>query len=431
MPAIALNKNKILLSGDKSYIGLPKNLHVVSGTLWEDFEVAADWTVANGTIAANIAQYKTGTQSIKATTNAGGTLTMTKTVNWDLSGSWDGLSFWIYLHNTNSDYSANYYMIQLANNTGVTNTMRHWCVIGTSSWATGWHRIYIPKSYFAVQGSGTFSNPIIRIRFTVIGATGKVAEISFDDLEVGEKKIAAVIMRFDDGYDTNYSTAFSYMKKYNIRGTVYTTTSFIGGSVYMTWNQLLAMSNADWAIANHTRLHLALVGATEAEQEEEINNAIIDLTDHGLSRCAKYFAYPGAGADPLWDANTLTAMSNLGILTAHSSSEHEFSATATTGGYLPQILPDEIWGNNLHILYVTINNLTTLANAKLMVDLAISSGIVLSLLFHRVGYTGQMSLDNYQALIDYIYAKWKAGLIYPITIDDYYKLSQGSVRISR
>jgi hypothetical protein len=40
-----------------------------------------------------------------------------------------------------------------------------------------------------------------------------------------------------------------------------------------------------------------------------------------------------------------------------------------------------------------------------------------------------MTFANFYALIDYIATKWRAGLIHPITIDDYYNLSLGPVTI--
>jgi hypothetical protein len=41
----------------------------------------------------------------------------------------------------------------------------------------------------------------------------------------------------------------------------------------------------------------------------------------------------------------------------------------------------------------------------------------------------EWAISDFQALMDYIYLKWKAGLIYPLTIDDLYKLTLGPVAV--
>jgi peptidoglycan/xylan/chitin deacetylase (PgdA/CDA1 family) len=416
---------------------LPQNLQTAPGTLYEDFEAAGDWTAGAASVAANTTagEFKTGTQSIKLTTDASTTSgTMTKTVNWDLSGNWGGLSFWMYLHNaTWSDYgSGNLYMITLSNNSGLTNTMRHWFATGQMAGVTktGWHRIYIPKAYFLVQGSGTFASPIIRLQLKLYSKASTVAEASFDQLEVGETHRPAILFRFDDSTVDHYSTAYAYMKKFGIRGTVYCVPDFISTAGYISWQQTRDMDVAGWAMANHTQSHIPLVGVTEANQEAYIGNAITSLTANGLARCAKYISYPGGGTDPGYDANTVTAMTNLAMLTGHSYKENQIGVSDQTDTYLPLVLPNDRYVNGLWFISDQgFSSTTTIAAAKSFVDTTIAAGTILTPLIHNIDGSGQWTTATFQAFVDYVRTKALAGLIDVITIDDLYKLTLGSVAV--
>ena len=59
-------------------------------------------------------------------------------------------------------------------------------------------------------------------------------------------------------------------------------------------------------------------------------------------------------------------------------------------------------------------------------------GAALSALWHDIGSGGaQWSLADFQALVDYVRVKALAGQIYPITMADYYRLSQGAAAVAK
>jgi peptidoglycan/xylan/chitin deacetylase (PgdA/CDA1 family) len=426
-------------TADCNTVMLPINFQIAPGAVWEDFETSGDWTIVNGTIADNTTQYKTGTKSMKLTTDSGLTATMTKTVNWDMSGNWGGLSFWIYLHNTNVlDYGAsgsNLFLIQLANNTAVSNTMRYWIYINQLQGADyagystdGWHRIYIPKAYFGVQGTGTFASAVIRLRLTVYSAASTVAEISFDDFEVGETHVPITAMRFDDGSDVHYSVAHNYMKPMNLKGTAYINTGNVGQATYLTYPQIMNMVQAGWVMGNHTRDHTSLGGLSEANQEAAINNGKNDMITAGLGAGANYFAYAGGGTP--YDANTLTAVAACGMVIG-SYVFAELSTSGGTTGYVTQIIPDLMYGNLWWLRDQGHISTTSLATAQAMLTTAINSGIIFIPLFHRLDGTGQWTAATFKDYCDYVYGKIKAGLLYSVTIDDIYKATLGPVKVAK
>jgi hypothetical protein len=66
------------------------------------------------------------------------------------------------------------------------------------------------------------------------------------------------------------------------------------------------------------------------------------------------------------------------------------------------------------------------------VDTTITQGNILHLVFHGIGVGGvEWTVPDFQALIDYVRAKAKAGQIRVITMDDYYRLASLDVRVPR
>jgi hypothetical protein len=419
------------ISPGDQYVTLPQNLLLSPGTLWEDFENDADWTAANGSVSDDAVNYKTGTQSVKLTANSGATATMTKTVAWDLSGDWNGLSFWMYMPDVIADYGTKWMRIDLSNDSAFTNYMRHYYDTNLYTFTAGqWFRVYIPKAYFAAVAAGTFANPIIRIKLYVYAAAGKTPSVSFDDLEIGEKHVPAIMLRFDDASDDHYSIVYQYMKSWNLRATDYIVTSWLDTPTFLTSVQAMEMYAAGWSMANHTRAHTPLKGIGVAAQQTAIGNCITDLTALGMARDSIYLAYPGGGAAPGYDADTFTAMNNLGVKTGQATHQ-VFGTTAGTVSFVPQILPDNWTNDQFHVRNQSFSTVSTVTQLLTMIDKTITSGGILSPLIHRLNDAGQLTTAEFQTIADYIRVKAKAGLIYPITINDYYKLTLGPVSVPK
>jgi len=409
----------LIINGQTNTQTLAHNLLTTSGTLWEDFENAGDWTPAAGTVAANTSEFKTGSISMKLTSNPELAANMTRTVNWDMSGNWQQLRFWMYLHNaTLSDYAIDNTIMVKLYTTAFTNWYQAW-------WQrsfihhSGWNLFTVPKNYFKVGGgSPSWEDQIVRLRFVVTGASGKVVEVSFDDFEVGYRGIPAVMVRFDDGYASQYKEAFSYMKTRNIRGTLYQIGNWIDGGVpYITSAQLLEMQAAGWTIGNHTHTHPDLITLSETEQEIAIANGKADLDALGLTG-GRYVGYPQGH----WNTDTRTAMTNLGMLTGASV---QLSTAQTETPNPPIVLPSS---DLFNIGCTSIDNSVPLSMAKAYIDEAITAGTVISPLFQSIGTGGtSWSVADFQALIDYIASK--KTQITPITIDDLYKLTVGPVSV--
>ena len=61
-----------------------------------------------------------------------------------------------------------------------------------------------------------------------------------------------VAVTFDDGYENNYTNAFSSLKEYNIPATIFMPVNKIGKKGYLTWSQLKEISFNGIDIGSHT-----------------------------------------------------------------------------------------------------------------------------------------------------------------------------------
>lgn len=121
--------------------------------------------------------------------------------------------------------------------------------------------------------------------------------ISAEDLVAALKNFQklpekTVLITVDDGYDDNYTYAFSIAKKYKVIMNFMIPTGLIGNPGYMTWEHLKEMKDNPYArIYNHTASHAALAYLSQEQVEWELNTSSEALKKNlGLSNTI--FTYP-------------------------------------------------------------------------------------------------------------------------------------------
>jgi len=396
----------------KRYVTLPQNLLTAQHTLMENFENAADWDAHCSTDSTN---YRTGTKSVMFTTDVGGDNSANKTsLSLDFSAmAGNGvIRLYVYIVDTTkvSNISFNF-----GNDAGAwTNFYKR--TLTASVLVNGWNAINCIPSDFSPTGSPSWSTTIKRIRIAVAAVSGQIAIVSWDSLYVGVKGIPAVLVTFDDIWETAYTQGFSYMKTKGIRGTGYIITDRVGTANYCTLAELTEMHANSWNMANHTKDHTDLTGLSQANQQLEFTNAQTALEGWGFTEASKYVDYPSG----LFDDTTKAAMTAVGMLFGRSvRNQNEV------------LMPS----HQYELKSWTCGNTETLANRKTTIDNAIARGEVAQMHFHKLvaspSDSTEWAISDFQALMDYLYTKWKAGLIYPITIDNLYKLTLGPVRVSK
>ncbi|MFH1478942.1 MAG: polysaccharide deacetylase family protein [Candidatus Omnitrophota bacterium] len=110
--------------------------------------------------------------------------------------------------------------------------------------------------------------------------------------EVPYKTIA---ITFDDGYENNYKYAFPILKKYGLPATIFIAPGVIGKEGYMTWEQVIEMSDSDVvSIGSHSMNHAYLPHIQKYYLDLEIKGSK-DLIERYIKKKVYSFSYPVGG----------------------------------------------------------------------------------------------------------------------------------------
>jgi peptidoglycan/xylan/chitin deacetylase (PgdA/CDA1 family) len=114
--------------------------------------------------------------------------------------------------------------------------------------------------------------------------------ISLDQLfsDGGQKNI---VITFDDGYKNVFTNAYPIMKEFDLTGTVFVITDFVGKDRYMNWDELRELYNAGWQIQSHSLTHPNLTNISLEEAWNQIYNSKIDI-EKNISQIVTFLSYP-------------------------------------------------------------------------------------------------------------------------------------------
>jgi peptidoglycan/xylan/chitin deacetylase (PgdA/CDA1 family) len=127
------------------------------------------------------------------------------------------------------------------------------------------------------------------------------------EITLPEKTIA---ITFDDGFQDNHRYAFPALKQRGINATIFINTGFIGKKLsvdeafgviapqrkdvfcqFLSWNEIIEMSNNGIDFEPHTHTHIDLTAIMESEIEREIKLSK-DIIEEKLNKTVKHFSYP-------------------------------------------------------------------------------------------------------------------------------------------
>lgn len=102
--------------------------------------------------------------------------------------------------------------------------------------------------------------------------------ITFDDIENGEDisfKDKYVLITFDDGWLSNYSRIFEFMKEKNIKYNIYLAVSEISNNPeYLTWDQIREMHDSGLVgFGAHTYSHVSMKDIEQIDTQKEVEEA--------------------------------------------------------------------------------------------------------------------------------------------------------------
>jgi len=106
-----------------------------------------------------------------------------------------------------------------------------------------------------------------------------------------------VLLTFDDGHWDFATDVLPILKKYNVKATAYIISGFIGGSDFMSKEQLQEVVDSGLVdVGAHTVHHIALKGRPYAQVQQEIDDSKTWLQDNYHIQVVS-FAYPNGSFD--------------------------------------------------------------------------------------------------------------------------------------
>jgi peptidoglycan/xylan/chitin deacetylase (PgdA/CDA1 family) len=100
-----------------------------------------------------------------------------------------------------------------------------------------------------------------------------------------------IIITFDDGQLSVYTTAFPIMQRYGFTGVVYIVGSYMDSPTFMTTEQVKELTMVGWEVGSHSMKHKDLTTLDEEEQKYEVADSRKWLMNN-LDVPVHSFAYP-------------------------------------------------------------------------------------------------------------------------------------------
>ena len=119
-----------------------------------------------------------------------------------------------------------------------------------------------------------------------------------------------VLLTFDDGSETTYSTALPIMQRYGFTGVSYIVRNYVGIPRYMSVDQILGLYAAGWEIGSHGLSHIELTSQPRKHEAEVIESRRRLETFLGVPVLS--FAYPFG----VYDDDSLIYVRDAGYIAA-------------------------------------------------------------------------------------------------------------------
>lgn len=129
--------------------------------------------------------------------------------------------------------------------------------------------------------------------------------------EGAELPAKPIILTFDDGTESTYSTALPIMRKYNFTGVAYIVYNYIGANGYLNADQIYDLYASGWEIGSHSLSHADLSKYPNKQKDEIVESrkrlqSLLGIPI--LSFAYPYGTYNGESLSYVHEAGYIAAM---------------------------------------------------------------------------------------------------------------------------
>lgn len=276
----------------------------------------------------------------------------------------------------------------------------------------GWNRVVFHISDFGV-GAGaptaTSTFTTMRLRIDAVGATP--TSVTFNNVTTGFRTAPTVLLHFDDGYASVYTTALPLMG--GIKASVGVNGVSVGTGSYMSVAQLRVLHDTyGWDMCNHSWSHLNQTTLSKEQAKEEVSKGREYLASLGFTRYGEHnhFYYPYGAKNETTKQN----MVELQVASARGLTEASIQ------------LP---WYEKFQLPCYTIINTYPLANAQAQVTNAIKRGSSQIILFHQITAGAvtetEWSTANFTSFMNWLKPLVLGGVVNVMTTTEWVQTTSG------
>lgn len=382
--------------------------HVASG--WSYTDLSGGTFTASGGSGAYAAQASAyGNVPALLTVNAGST-SNTSRVAWTSGFDGDfmdrGAVFSMVVEVLSGMNSNNTVRLIFSSDGGATKTMTGTLTINMDRGPLHFVNLYPSTDDFVGAGSESFTNTMNYMAVEVTSAGGTAGgQIAVHGIWRGQRRIPTVTIQFDDGWLSQYRSAFQYMAARGLVGNIGVARNYVNGN-YMSVAQLHEMYGAGWDMVVHGELnHNNAAFTTPDLLRANIANNQAFLLEHGWTRGAYEYIYPGGLIN--WSLDSKAQLRALGFRTAR---------LVTTGYISPTV-----WGldDPLALAGRDLSGAYTAASDLLLLDRAIGNSSSVIFYGHKLvraaPIANEMTFAEFKTLIDGISDRVRDGKVAVIT----------------
>lgn len=326
-----------------------------------DGEPNHGWTrFGTGNVISDTTYKESGQQSLKISTlDGGGTVYARKVGTYNLN-NFDHFRFWV----RKGQFAPKSFQIIFYSPTGENNFASPYFMNDLEKPMGDSYEISFSKADCTIVGTPNWTT-VTEIYIQVSPFVGEFVDVWIDNFKAQKSIVTKgkVLLRFDDGDPSIYSTAKTPMENAGVPGNCVVIPQRVINGTAMSVEQMKELQTLGWDISGHSWGHMAFDTRTGHQGYNDLKATQNFLIENGFEKGARSHVFPGH----LYNVDTHKAASQLYHINNSGVPRHE-------------TLP---WGNPNNLNYVS-GDAKSVAQLQAYVDKCAANKTLCIIMFHKI-----------------------------------------------